>query len=88
MFYGAAQMSYMTTNQSVIQLTAPAEIRGRVQGLYMLNQGLIPFGALLAGTLASFTSVPFTYLVMGISTVAFATAFIVRSTNLRQLTIQ
>lgn len=85
MFYGAAQMSYMTTNQSVIQLTAPEEIRGRVQGLYMLNQGLIPFGSLMAGTLASFTSVPFTYLVMGIATVVFATGFIVRSSSLRGL---
>lgn len=83
--YGAAQMSYMTTNQSVIQLSAPAEIRGRVQGLYMLNQGLIPFGSLLAGTLASFTSVPFTFLIMGIATTAFATAFMVRSPNLRRM---
>jgi hypothetical protein len=46
---GGTQMTYMTTNQTLLQLTAPEELRGRVMGIYMLNQGLLPLGSLLAG---------------------------------------
>lgn len=83
--YGAAQMIYMTTNQTVIQLSAPSEMRGRVLGIYMLNQGMLPFGSMLAGLLATFTSVPLAILIMGISTTVFALAFFVRASSIRRL---
>ncbi|MGH2600697.1 MAG: MFS transporter, partial [Dehalococcoidia bacterium] len=37
---GACQMAYMTINQTLLQTTAPEEVRGRVMSLYMLNVGL------------------------------------------------
>ncbi len=62
---GASQMLYMTTNQTLIQLTAPEALRGRVMGIYMLNQGLLPLGALFAGTLADLSSAPIAVFTMG-----------------------
>ena len=62
---GAAQMTYNTSNQTVVQLATPDEFRGRVMGIYMLNQGLLPAGSLLAGTLADVLSAPTAVAIMG-----------------------
>ena len=62
---GAFQMTYMTTNQTVLQVTTPDEFRGRVMGIYMLNQGLLPLGSLFAGVLADLWSAPLAVTVMG-----------------------
>jgi hypothetical protein len=37
----------------LLQILAPRHLRGRVMSIYMLNRGLIPAGALIAGALAS-----------------------------------
>ncbi|HEU0075438.1 MAG TPA: MFS transporter, partial [Dehalococcoidia bacterium] len=55
---GAAQMVYLTTNQTILQIIVPDELRGRVMGIYMLSQGMMPLGGLLGGGLAHFTSAP------------------------------
>lgn len=49
---GAFNVTYQTQNQTLLQLSAPARIRGRVMSIYLLNRGSVPFGALLAGVLA------------------------------------
>jgi len=64
---GGFQMTYMTTNQTLLQLTTPDEFRGRVMGIYMLNQGLQPLGSLIAGTLAAVATAPIAVFLMGIS---------------------
>ena len=64
-FAGGFQMMYMTTNQTLVQLTTPDEFRGRVMGIYMLNQGLQPLGSLIAGTLAAILTAPVAVLLMG-----------------------
>ncbi len=66
---GCFQMTYMTTNQTLVQLTTPNEIRGRIMGIYMLNQGLLPLGSLFAGAMAALWSAPLAVLVMGVSVV-------------------
>ena len=81
---GAAQMVYMTTNQTVLQLLIPDEMRGRVMGIYMLNQGLVPFGSLLAGALADATSAPTAVLIMGILVCFMAAAFALRAREMRE----
>jgi MFS family permease len=63
---GATQMLYFTTNQALIQLSTPDELRGRVMGVYMLNQGLVPFGSLFAGVLAGLLGAPDAVLLMGL----------------------
>ncbi len=66
---GCFQMTYMTTNQTLLQLSIPNEFRGRIMGIYMLNQGLLPLGSLFAGALAALWGAPLAALVMGMSVV-------------------
>lgn len=74
---GGFQMTYMTTNQTVLQLSTPDALRGRVMGIYMLNQGLLPLGSLVAGTLADIWSAPLAVALMGGAVVLLAaTAFV------------
>jgi MFS family permease len=46
---GFFEMIYLTTNQTLLQLSIPDELRGRVTGIVSLNAGLVPVGALIAG---------------------------------------
>lgn len=62
---GGFQMTYMTTNQTLLQVTTPDEFRGRVMGIYMLNQGLLPLGSLFAGAAADIWSAPLAVALMG-----------------------
>ena len=64
---GFFNSSYMTQNQTIIQTVVPHEIRGRVLGIYMLNQGLMPAGSFLAGVLATLFGGPKAVAIMGFS---------------------
>jgi predicted MFS family arabinose efflux permease len=46
---GFFEMIYLTTNQTLLQLSIPDELRGRVTAIVTLNAGLMPVGALIAG---------------------------------------
>ncbi|MCX6021968.1 MAG: MFS transporter [Chloroflexi bacterium] len=70
---GASQMAYMATNQTVLQMMIPDELRGRVMSIYMLNQGLLPLGAFLAGFSAHWIGAPTTVALMGMSCIALGT---------------
>lgn len=80
---GAAQMAYLTTNQTLLQLTIPDELRGRVMGIYMLNQGLLPLGSLFAGTLADVFDAPTAVMFMGSTVSLMAVLFFLRAKNIR-----
>lgn len=82
---GAFQMTYMTTNQTLLQLSTPDQFRGRVMGIYMLNQGLLPLGSLIAGTLADIWSAPLAVAVMGGAVLLLAGLAYVRSPAMRSL---
>jgi MFS family permease len=56
--------SYTSQNQTIIQLLAPPELRGRIMGIYFLNRGLMPIGSLLAGALASLFGGPWAVTIM------------------------
>jgi len=49
---GLFSVTYTTQNQSLLQVMTPRELRGRVMSIYLLNRGLVPVGALVAGWLA------------------------------------
>jgi predicted MFS family arabinose efflux permease len=83
-FTGAAQMVYLTTNQTILQLAIPDDIRGRVMGIYMLSQGMMPLGGLLGGALADFTSAPTAVLIMGSLVCLMAVLFFVQAKDLRE----
>jgi MFS family permease len=46
---GFFEMIYITTSQTLLQLSIPDELRGRVTGIITLSAGLIPVGSLAAG---------------------------------------
>lgn len=46
---GFFEMIYLTTNQTLLQLSVPDELRGRVSGIVSLTAGLSPVGAVVAG---------------------------------------
>jgi MFS family permease len=46
---GFFEMIYLVTNQTLLQLSIPDALRGRVTGIVSLNAGLMPVGALIAG---------------------------------------
>jgi MFS family permease len=50
---GFAQIVFMTSCNSTVQIAVPDELRGRVMGLYALVfAGMTPVGALFVGTVA------------------------------------
>ncbi len=60
MIVGGAFVLYNNLNNALIQTRVQDDLRGRVMGVYMLIfNGLIPVGALLAGTLADRIGEPF-----------------------------
>ncbi|GAC1356271.1 MAG: MFS transporter [Herpetosiphon sp.] len=61
---GFAGITFATTANSLLQLTVPDELRGRVMSLYiLLFAGTTPIGGLLIGTLAHVIGVSWTLLV-------------------------
>jgi hypothetical protein len=78
-------MTYFTTNQTLIQLMTPDEFRGRVMGIYMLNQGLMPLGSLFAGALAEFAGAPFAVALMGASALIVSATALALMPSVRRL---
>ena len=85
MVTGAAQMLYLTTNQTILQLTIEDEMRGRVMGIYMLSQGMMPLGGLIGGGLADVTSAPTAVLIMGVGVCVMAVTFFTFARELREV---
>ena len=50
---------YFVTSMTLMQLSVPDGLRGRVMGIYSICFSLIPLGGLLGGVVASVTSPPF-----------------------------
>ncbi len=46
---GFCEMTFIVTNQTLLQLSIPDELRGRVNGIITLSNGLMPIGSLIAG---------------------------------------
>jgi MFS family permease len=55
---GVLGAMFMSQNNALVQHRISDEMRGRVLGAYMLNQGLLPLGALPMGIIAGASSVP------------------------------
>lgn len=62
---GGFQILFLSTNMTMLQLIVPDELRGRVVSLMMLDRGVAPAGALLAGVMAQYTGAPTTTAVFG-----------------------
>jgi len=72
---GYAMTTTMATANTIIQTESRDELRGRVMSVYMMVfGGTAPFGALLAGALASALGTPASIAIGGVVTVAAAAA--------------
>lgn len=82
---GGAQIFYAATTNTLIQLSVPDRLRGRVMSIYMLDHGLSPAGSLLAGIGAHFFGAPATVSVMGAMVIVLALLVTWRLPQLRDL---
>jgi MFS family permease len=64
---GVCLVIYQTQNQTLLQILAPAHLRGRVMSIYLLNRGLVPLGTLLAGVLADLLGGPLALQLMSLA---------------------
>jgi predicted MFS family arabinose efflux permease len=69
---GFFEMIYLTTNSTLLQLSIPDELRGRVTGIISLRSGLMPVGAFMAGIGADLVGPRTTTLILGGITAAIA----------------
>jgi MFS family permease len=82
---GAAEMVNSVNNQTMLQLSAPPEMRGRVVSLIQLNPALIASGSLLAGALGDFIGAPGACIAVSAVSAFLILAMLVTSPFLRSL---
>jgi MFS family permease len=84
-FVGFGMIVHAASSNTVLQMVVDDDKRGRVMSFYtMAFMGMMPFGSLLAGTLASRIGAPATMLAGGVSCIAGSLAFAVRLPYLRR----
>jgi MFS family permease len=64
---GVCVVAYQTQNQTLLQLLAPREMRGRVMSIFLLNRGLVPLGTLVGGVLAEHLGGPLALQIMSLA---------------------
>jgi MFS family permease len=67
---GACSTVFMVISNTAILSVAPPAIRGRVMGIYMMNRGMMPIGALIAGILGAVVGVQAAIAAVGVLTFA------------------
>jgi MFS family permease len=82
---GFAMMVQMAASNTVLQTIVEEDKRGRIMGLFtMAFLGMVPFGSLLAGSLASKIGAPNTLLLGGICCIIGALLFVRKLPSLRE----
>jgi MFS family permease len=82
---GVAQAIYLATNNTLVQLAVPDELRGRVMSVYMTTWGLMPLGALPQGLLADWFGAPIVVAGTGLLSSLIVALMAIRSPALRRL---
>jgi MFS family permease len=82
---GGTHIFYAAMTNTILQMIVPDELRGRVLSIYMLDHGLSPLGALVAGTSTQFFGAPITMAAMGAGIVLLAVAVGVWMPQMRKL---
>jgi MFS family permease len=81
---GYCQMLQMACSNTLIQSMVPDHLRGRVMALYsMMFMGMVPFGALGAGSVADQVGAPLTVAIGGVACLAGAFLYSLRLPALR-----
>ena len=76
---------FMAQNNALVQHRITEEVRGRVMSAYMLNNGLLPLGAMPMGIIAGATSVPIAVATGATMTIVMTVLLAVVSPDLRKL---
>ena len=71
MIVGAVSTSFMSVNNTLIQMNITDEVRGRVMSVYMMSFGLMPLGTLPMGAIAESMGAPFAITIAGGALVVF-----------------
>jgi MFS family permease len=80
---GMGMMIVLASSNTILQTITDDDKRGRVMSIYtMAFMGTAPFGSLIAGSLASLTSVPFTLILGGSSCIVGAIIYAYNLPNL------
>jgi MFS family permease len=83
---GACMVVVFATLSSLVQFTAPNEMRGRVMSIYMVAfRGGMPLGSLATGIAATATSTTFVLVVNGVLLSCVAAWFLLRNDGVRGL---
>jgi MFS family permease len=83
---GACMVMVFATLSSLVQLTAPNEMRGRVMSIYMVAfRGGMPLGSLTGGWVANMTSAPTVLVINGVLLSCVAAWFLLRAQGVREL---
>jgi predicted MFS family arabinose efflux permease len=83
---GACMVMVFATLSSLVQLTAPNEMRGRVMSIYMVAfRGGMPLGSLTGGWVANMTSAPTVLVINGVLLSCVAAWFLLRKQGVREL---
>lgn len=81
---GFFEMVFLTTNQTLLQLSIPDDLRGRVTSIVNLNAGLMPLGGLLAGAGSDLLGGPkIITVIFGVVSVVIAVAIFIGSPTIR-----
>ena len=86
-FCGVFMTTYQTQDQALLQLSAPAHIRGRVMSFYLMNRATIPIGTLLAGILAHYFGGPAAVCAMSLAAIGVILLVIARQPAFVRLTV-
>jgi len=86
---GFFEMIFLTTNMTLLQLSIPSALRGRVMGIVSLRYGLSPIGAFIAGLGAdmigpSVTTIILSVIAGAIALIVFFSSPTVREYGLKQ----
>ena len=85
-FTGALLVMCFSVTNSMVQLIAPPELRGRVVSIYMVAfRGGMPLGSLVSGFAATFFPIPVVLGINGLLVSVVATYYLVRSHGVREL---
>ncbi|MBI4494943.1 MAG: MFS transporter [Chloroflexi bacterium] len=82
---GSSQLLFSANTNTLLQLTVPDALRGRVMSIYLLDNGLSPAGAMVAGVLTHFLGAPTSVALMGGVMITLALLVAWRSPRIREI---
>lgn len=82
---GFCAMVFQVSNQTILQMTVPNEMRGRIAGLFGIQMGIFPLGGIIAGALTDLFGAPTVVALDSSLAIAFATGLLVSAPRLRNL---